>query len=436
MALKAKIKPLIFLVGFVFVFNFVLPVYAYPNGVTQYDTNIYYDNVNQIFKLSYVIPASAISPSDCNYYSSNGRSYFYVQVFNSNDTELMSKSYPTSPYSSQQGGVLYTDIVSQGSFNYSMFYSEGIIIGSIPLTEQYTGIGNYYVLVSPRDPNIEYSACGTAYGYFKYSVDAENNMLEGLSPSIDGTCGTADGTIPATIPIPDGDACATGTVNNMNSYYSFDGLIYSWNCLGSGEGISVTCETLPIPDAINGVCGLANGGTFSVEPNELEKCDVGYTNNSTLTILNGWTWTCFGFYNGINVNCSATYGENEPPPIYPDQNDCDTFTGIENIICNIGNTIQGIFLPSASKLTELQTTINGVNNIFPFNYLQIISKTFTDVGNIQENSLTLTIMGNTETINPAFFNLPIFAIIKQSFTVLIILAFIFWAIGYIKNFFK
>ena len=436
MTLKDKIKPLIFFMGFVLAFSFVLPVFAYPNNVQEYDTSIHYDTGTGVFSLSYVIPASVISTSDCNYYATNGQSYFYVQIFNSNDTELMSKPYPTGPYNSQEGGFLYSDIVSQGSFNYSMFYSEGILIGSIPLTEEYTGVGEYYVLVSPRYPLTEYSSCGTAYGYFKYSVDAENNILEGISPSIDGTCGTADGTIPTTFPITGTDACAKGTLNNMHDYYTPNGWIYSWACLGSGQGISVACETLPIGTAINGTCGLANGMTVNDEPTELEKCDVGYTNNSTLKTLTGWTWTCHGFYNGTNENCSATYGNNETPPVIPDLNDCGTYTGIDAIICNIGNTIQGIFLPSASKITELQTTLNGVANVFPFSYLSVISSIFSNAGNITENSLTLTIMGNTETINPSYFDIPIFAEIKNGFTILIILGLIVWAIGYIKHFFK
>jgi hypothetical protein len=94
-----------------------------------------------------------------------------------------------------------------------------------------------------------------------------------------------------------------------------------------------------------------------------------------------------------------------------------------------------MFLPSTSKITELQTTLNAVGNVFPFNYLRVIGSIFSRE-TITQGTLTLTMWGNTETINASYWDLPIFENIRLFATVLVLLMFTFWAIGYIKHFFK
>ena len=278
-----------------------------------------------------------------------------------------------------------------------------------------------------------------ALGYIKLSkIDG----LWGLTnQNIDGACGIADNNLPTTIPIPDGEACASGTVDNMHDYYTFDGIVFAWNCLGSGDGISVSCNTLPYPNPVNGVCGTANNTTVYNQPEESEKCADGATNSTTLITLTGWSWVCEGLYGGTDASCSATYGGGGTPPTIPDTapiptpTDCDSYSGIDKILCNLGNIIQGMFLPSTEKLTELQSSLNSVGNVFPFNYLRVIGNTFSNM-TITQGSLTMTMWGNTETINSAFWELPIFENIRLFSTILILLMFTFWAVGYIKHFFK
>jgi hypothetical protein len=292
------------------------------------------------------------------------------------------------------------------------------------LTTIYANFGSFY-------------ASGESYYGFQNSTD-HSFPFTSIS---DGTCGSADNNIPTTIPIPDGDACLSGSVGNMHSYYSFDGEIFAWNCSGSGGGFSVVCQTLPIPDAIDGTCGSADNTIIYADPDESQKCITGATNSTTTIILTGWQWTCEGLYGGNDAICSAIYGGGGSPPDIPDVSiiptptDCNSLSGIDQIICNLGNTIQGIFLPSTEKLTELQATISGVANVFPFNYLRVIGNTFSQ-STVTQGTLTMTIWGNTETINPAFWDLPIFPKIRLFATILILLMFTFWAIGYVKHFFK
>jgi hypothetical protein len=278
-----------------------------------------------------------------------------------------------------------------------------------------------------------------AHGYIRlYKIDG---VWTAQSSYSDGACGIADNNLPTTIPIPDGEACASGTVDNMHDYYTFDGIVFAWNCLGSGGGISVSCNTLPYPNPVNGVCGTANNTTVYNQPEESEKCADGATNSTTLITLTGWSWTCEGLYGGTDALCSATYGGGGTPPTIPDTapiptpTDCDSYSGIDKILCNLGNIIQGMFLPSTEKLTELQSSLNSVGNVFPFNYLRVIGNTFSNM-TITQGSLTITMWGNTETINSTFWDLPIFENIRLFSTILILLMFTFWAVGYIKHFFK
>lgn len=263
-----------------------------------------------------------------------------------------------------------------------------------------------------------------------------------LTPiSVDGTCGTANGITPTTIPIPENEACSSGTLNNMHDYTTYEGIVFAWSCLGSGEGTSTTCSSLPLSDPVNGACGTANGQTLSSEPSEENKCSSGATNQSTYTTLNGWTWFCYGLFGGTNVACSATNSGAETPPTTPDTadiptpTDCDTFTGIDKIVCNFGNTIQGLFLPSSEKLVELQTTMAKVNNVFPFNYLQSIGTAFSNT-EITSGTLTMTILNNTDSLDSDFFDMPLFENFKLFMTIMVVLMFTFWAVNYIKHFFK
>lgn len=71
------------------------------------------------------------------------------------------------------------------------------------------------------------------------------------------------------------------------------------SCTGAGGGGS--------PPA-NGVCGSANGGTFSSAPTT-NLCTTGTASSVTVQ----YTWTCAGSNGGTTANCSATYQAPQGP---------------------------------------------------------------------------------------------------------------------------
>ena len=428
MSLNAKIKPISFLLGLVFAFSFVLPVFASPQGIGLELPTIeqqYPPDWNFVRPNTFVLYQSDFSTSDCNY-----TTYWNVrtEVYDSGDNNLGITTSGEHIYS--------TDFVGGEYKNTPTGYY--LLLGSI---SSYPSTGDYYISFFPAISG-QATPCGTAYYYVPYHVDKGTNTISPISLSTNGTCGQDNGTEITTAP-PTGSnvLCLTGSAGEV----IYDGIdkIWYWACNGSGGGTSDNCfASLSTTIPINGVCGIADGTTTSTAPPIEELCQLSATPlfGTYIETLNGWSWSCSGFNGGNNIDCSATnsgYSPPETPPtsVIPTPTDCDTFSGIDKILCNLGNIIQGLFLPSADKLVELQTTINNVSKVFPFNYLNVIAGVFS-TQTITENSLTLTIMGNTETINPSYFDIPLIAGIKNGFTILVILAFIFWAIGYIKHFFK
>lgn len=157
--------------------------------------------------------------------------------------------------------------------------------------------------------------------------------------------------------------------------------------------------------------------------------------------MTGFTWFCWGINGGTNVACSATNSTPETYPTPPETNpvptptDCSTETGLNQIVCNITNTIEGMFLPSQAKITEFQDTINSINQIFPFSYLSVIGNLFSGT-TVTDGTLTMTLLGNTASLGNDFFAMPLFSNVKLFMTIMVLLMFTFWAINYIKHFFK
>lgn len=413
MSLKAKLKPYIFAFGLILgLVFFSSNVFAFEQGL-QIEINTPWQNPN--YEYRYItqdnrIPSSQFTQTDNNYY-------------------LWNSKFIGDGYQIGSGGLDYYTIQSVG------YHALDFYLG---LASEYSVSGVYYIYMT-KDyyPN----EMDHIYASFPFYVNKELGTITSQSIDIDGACGTADNVLPVTVPIPDNDACSSGTVDNMREIYTFDGVVFAWECLGSGEGITVSCESLPFPDPIDGACGTADGQSSYNEPDEEDKCLAGATNATTTITLTGWAWTCNGLYGGTNDVCSSTYSGGGTPPEdievapIPTPTDCSSYSGIDEIVCNIGNTIQGLFLPSTSKLTELQNTINDIGNVFPFNYLRAISTVFTNL-DFSSGSLTMTMFGNTETLGDDFWNMEIFDNIKLGVTVLILLMFTFWAMGYIKHFFK
>jgi hypothetical protein len=427
MSLKANLKPYMFALGLIFSLFFSNLCLAYPNLPAESFSSIRELNQYNAWPVTLHIPASYFSESDYGY--QYGRLFGQVNIFDLQGNKLfMWAGYDKT----------YTTIVSQGYADFSgTIPKDNFISFEIPS-------GNYYISFWPSYWNEVNLLKEDTYAYIPFSIDLENNILSNTSlEPINGECGEAYGQVLTTIPPESSYACSTGTMINFNGGLNElgTGIKYFWECEGSNGGYSVACSSAETLDIINGTCGSANGQTISTAPYEYEKCSYGATNGSTLQTLNGWTWSCYGFNGGSTSYCSAIYQEAEEPPIIPDSSviptptDCETYSGIDKVLCNFGNIIQGMFLPSSEKIIELQITMNEVGNVFPFNYLRAISSVFNNL-NFSSGSLRMTMWGNTETLGEDFWEMEIFDNIKLGITILILLMFTFWAIGYIKHFFK
>jgi hypothetical protein len=254
------------------------------------------------------------------------------------------------------------------------------------------------------------------------------------SSSIDGTCGGDDGQYishePPTAPLV---LCQAGTPTTT-TYWNPIEQTWFWGCLGENGGTDDYCLAYLTAEPVDAVCGADSGQTLSEPPDDF--CSYGYLITPTyLETITGYSWQCGGYNGGDNVLCTASKGGLTPPEI-PETEDCSILSVPDRWFCQISNAIQNAFLPSPEKLNDLNEVLNGIQAKFPFNYISVASEKFDQIsGNISDGTLTLTIMGNTGTVNITAlsgFN----STLKMMSGFLIILMFVFWAIGYIKHFFR
>jgi hypothetical protein len=77
------------------------------------------------------------------------------------------------------------------------------------------------------------------------------------------------------------------------------------------SGYVFSTFTTPEVGAADGVCGSANGGTFSSPPTT-NLCSAGTA--SAITNPGSWTWTCSGQYGGNSASCSASLSTGSATP--------------------------------------------------------------------------------------------------------------------------
>jgi hypothetical protein len=251
-------------------------------------------------------------------------------------------------------------------------------------------------------------------------------------PPVDGVCGADNGeTTNQEPPVSPHVLCDAGTAGEVFFYDNY----WGWSCDGLYGGSPANClayNTLPI----DATCGADNGGTFTLPDEPEDLCSSGYVLDvSFVETTTGWTWACMGYQGGENAYCDATKGSLTLPDL-PEQEDCGSQSLPDKWLCEISNSLKSIFLPSASKITELQNTLNQVNARFPFNYLsRANSKLQALKNNTNSDTIEITIMGNTGEINIDAIE-PLAEKLKIFTSGLFVLGFIFWGIAYIKHFFK
>lgn len=277
---------------------------------------------------------------------------------------------------------------------------------------------------------------------YKYSSDKTTNFYvdnikisSGVPevPSVwDNFCGDDAGTIRDNAPLY---LCDRGNPSTV----IFDGIKWQWDCVD--WTVSQSCRAyLTTTYPINGNCGIWNGLNFDDWPPLDDLCEIraSLVMPTMVETVDGWSWTCSGINGGSSAYC---YAGKTTPAIFPEVpseeiDDCSDMPLLEGLVCNLGNIIKSIFLPSAEKIDQLNSTINKMSGKFPFSYISIAQDTIDNIeSGINENStLELSIMGS-EKSGIDVKSLPFVDLIKTFSSLLIVMLFIFWLIKFIKDIF-
>lgn len=253
--------------------------------------------------------------------------------------------------------------------------------------------------------------------------------------SVDAVCGTANGEILEEKPVLLEELCSQGTLFDEVLFDPLNG--WFWTCNGENGGASASCSASFGQNSISGSCGLDNGMIFSTGTPGSALCGTGSFSGPLVTTPTGWTWTCTGYNGGSLVNCSA---ELDPTfvidfPDAPEQENCSSFTGIDKSICDIRNFIAGLFLPSSEKMNELNIVLNTLAHKAPFIYISTLQNKIAGASsNIHTEKFDVTVMGHTAEVNIDILE-PIANVTKLVSYVLLVLLFVVWARGFIKQFF-
>lgn len=116
--------------------------------------------------------------------------------------------------------------------------------------------------------------------------------------TVNGACGSANGVV--VYSAPSSGLCNAGSQTAVSGSGP-----WSWSCTGSGGGSPASCSA-PVA-SYNGICGPANGQTYSSAPSS-GLCSQGANSSVTGT----YNWTCFGGNGGSNAPCSASYAASAP----------------------------------------------------------------------------------------------------------------------------
>ena len=250
------------------------------------------------------------------------------------------------------------------------------------------------------------------------------------SSAIDGVCGSANSSTFDWADFDNQDFCSAG-----NFYLSGDNgerIIYA--CEGLNGGI--TQYNCSANYYYNGACGSASNSSFSsLDISNTDLCSSGYVSESSfLESGSGWTWVCSG--SGSSSFCNATKSLISFPEM-PEETDCSSLTFPDNLLCNIENLLKTGFLPSAIAMNNLNNAVNQVQQKAPFNYLNVAIEKISGIkDNITSESISMSLMGNSSTLNINSFTSDFMPSVKSFFTLMIVFGFIFWGIAYIKHFFK
>jgi hypothetical protein len=156
------------------------------------------------------------------------------------------------------------------------------------------------------------SATGVSpYGPFSITFSEPMNPVVVNSGNVYLRFDNTQVTVPGTVTISNNNQTVTITptaplaVSTKYDIMYYPNNFYLYDIAGNYDGnygIQATFTT-GTTAAVNGACGSANTGTFSMAPNT-NLCSAGTA--SLVTNPGSWTWSCNGEYGGTNASCSAT----------------------------------------------------------------------------------------------------------------------------------
>jgi hypothetical protein len=134
-------------------------------------------------------------------------------------------------------------------------------------------------------------------------------------------------------------------------------------------------------------------------------------------------------------------------PELPALEECSELGITERLLCELKNFFYRLFVPSPDKVTELRSTINSIQEKFPYNYILAIKNFFDylreNINDSQE--ISFNILGQAGVVSFAGLNSTttlagtpqtIISIFKKVMSFGFILLFAFWCFSFIKRIFR
>ena len=275
------------------------------------------------------------------------------------------------------------------------------------------------------DPNVSFSSLYMQTESWRYY----DNINVISNNEVNTTCGSDDGQILSSDPI---NFCGLGTLITPTFIQTSEG--WTWTCGGENGGSNAYCSAEYGITPSGGTCGADNGQILTTDPTNF----CGFGNLVTPTYIKtstGWSWDCAGYNGGSISHCYAEKDDiliNYPEA--PAEEDCSSYSVPDSWFCEIGSSLRSIFFPSKAKTQELNNKYNEIGNKAPFNYIFAVSSQLSNL-NIQDGNISFSLLGNSGTINLDAWG-DVLILIKRISSLLLVFGFLFWALGYIKHFFK
>lgn len=130
----------------------------------------------------------------------------------------------------------------------------------------------------------------------------------------------------------------------------------------------------------------------------------------------------------------------------PELDDCSLLSGVENLLCEIKNSLLGVFMPTQEKISDLYLTLGVFKQKFPFNYVESLKTFFNDVSKSfdEERAIPIKILGQESEVNFEFWEQEteiggvgetLKNVLFDVSTFVILMGFFVWLISLIKRFF-